>query len=82
MTGEIPTAAGNPCVVGLEGDDATYEIFMYGGIVDESLDSTIDLGAVYVLSLPAFHWTRYPNPFPFGRWVHSCQVVGNRQMVS
>lgn len=81
VTGDIPAMARRQCVVGLEGDDATYEIFMYGGVVDESLEQTIELGAVYVLSLPAFHWTKYPNPFSFGRYVHSCEVVGNRQMV-
>lgn len=39
-------------------------------------------GAVYVLTLPAFHWLRTGDTPLYRRSLHSCNVVGNRQMVS
>lgn len=103
VTGDHPQFSQSQCVVGLEGDNGTYEasivfnaspelvltpifkIFMYGGLGFGSvLETTINLGAVWVLSLPAFHWERQPDPLRFGRWMHSCQIAptGNRQMIS
>lgn len=35
-----------------------------------------------MLSLPSFHWTRQPDPISIGRWGHTCNLVGNRQMMS
>ena len=81
VSGDAPQSTINPCVAGLEGDSGTYEIFLYGGVNADSTEQTIDLGAVYVLSLPAFHWEKQSNPLPYGRWLHSCEIIGNRQMV-
>ena len=82
VTGDPPDSTLNQCVVGVQGDNGTYEIFMYGGYVDDDTTATMDLGAVWVLSLPAFHWTKQLDPLGFGRFRHSCQVAGNRQMIS
>lgn len=85
VTGDYPLFSTDQCVVGLEGDDQTYEIFMYGGRnPDEDVEKTVNLGALWVLSLPAFHWERQSDPVRVGRFYHSCQVAGNsnRQMIS
>ncbi len=55
---------------------------MFGGQIGGSPILTEELGAVYVLSLPSFHWIRQPDPLPFGRFGHTCSVIGMRQMVS
>lgn len=81
VTGNPPECTESQCVVGVQGDNGTYEIFMYGGQVPYDMERTVDLGAVWVLSLPAFHWERQPDPLRFGRFMHSCQVIG-RQMIS
>lgn len=41
----------------------------------------MNLGVVYVLSLPSFHWQKQQYTPDYGRYQHSCNVVGNRQMV-
>jgi len=79
-SGETPLPRENHCMVGVEGDSGTYEIFMYGGDVISSTPETVNAGAVWVLTLPAFHWKEVPNPPPFGRWLHRCEIVGKRQM--
>ena len=80
-TGSPPPAVQSPCVVGAQGDDGTYEIFLYGGISNEDIDSTVNLlGNVYVLSLPAFIWQRTQFSPWFGRTAHTCNLI-NRQMI-
>ena len=98
-TGQIPSPVLNPCVVGVEGDNGTYEVrkalqdmsrrclyqkfqvFLYGGANDLSVASTVNMGVVHVLSLPSFHWSRQEASLQFGRYLHSCALVGKRQMV-
>ena len=46
------------------------------------MNDTVAQGAVYVLSLPAFNWHKQKVTPQFGRYLHSCNVIGNRQMVS
>ena len=54
---------------------------MYGGYasgIDDIANST-----VYVLSLPAFTWQQQNGSISaFSRYLHSCNVIGNRQMVA
>ncbi|KAL8716468.1 MAG: hypothetical protein Q9225_006206 [Loekoesia sp. 1 TL-2023] len=89
-TGDIPAGRDAPCVVGVQGDNGTYEIFMYGGRVNQNdgellgnqVQQNIDLDEVYVLSLPAFAWFRADYAAQNSRFFHTCQVVGSRQMMS
>lgn len=64
---------------------------MYGGGNIDGLDGNItltqyqeflNLDEVYVLSLPAFRWFKADYPAQHPRFRHSCNVVGNRQMLS
>lgn len=85
VTGNIPPTRNNPCVVGAQGDNGTYEIFMFGGSYADSnggnVARTVSNGAVYVLSLPSFNWQKVTDA-QYGRYMHSCNVAGNRQMIS
>jgi hypothetical protein len=72
-SGSIPEARANTCIVGVQGDSGTYEIFLYGG------GGVSD--AVYVLSLPSFKWQKTSYPTSLARYAHTCHVVGNRQML-
>ena len=65
--------------------------FIYGGGNIDGLDGNITLtqyqefltlDEVYVLSLPAFRWFKADYPAQHPRFRHSCNVVGNRQMLS
>ncbi|KAK5165294.1 uncharacterized protein LTR77_009392 [Saxophila tyrrhenica] len=84
-SGQAPASVQYPCAVGLEGDDDTYEIFkifVYGGISDDVAGSlSLGSGAVYVLSLPSFHWTRQDDTPQNTRRLHTCNLAGNRQMI-
>lgn len=81
VSGDIPSVGNAACVVGAQGDNGTYEIFMFGGIYGGDVEKTVDLGAVHVLSLPSFTWFKVADP-TYGRFFHSCNVAGNRQMIS
>ena len=101
-SGAVPMPVTNPCVVGVPGDNGTYEvnidahlifvrvanmatqIFLYGGVASDPNQTVVPggQGVVYVLTLPAFHWLRTEETPIYRRSFHSCNVVGNRQMVS
>ncbi len=56
------------------------QIFMFGGQSND-FQTTLSLGTVFVLSLPAFNWQRATSIPQYGRFLHSCNIVGNRQML-
>lgn len=60
----------------------SWQIFLYGGGTPGNGQQSIENGAVSVLSLPSFHWHREPNPLALSRVLHTCNIIGNRQMVS
>ncbi|KAK4172368.1 hypothetical protein QBC36DRAFT_247700 [Triangularia setosa] len=80
-SGAIPTPRYQLCLVGVNGDNGTYEIFIYGGI---SLSTAKTVGEVYVLSLPGFVFFKAPieqSPIT-NRDDHTCVVAGKRQMIT
>lgn len=64
------------------------QIFMYGGSVigtatyEEEQQSNIDLADVSILSVPSFRWYKTNLNPTSSRYRHSCEVVGQRQMVA
>jgi hypothetical protein len=58
-----------------------WKIFIYGGGYIRP-DKDIELDAVYVLSLPGFHWEKATFQPAQARSLHTCNVLGdrNRQM--
>ncbi|KAF4954315.1 hypothetical protein FGADI_5338 [Fusarium gaditjirri] len=68
------------CSVGVQGQNNTYEIFIYGGW-NMWNDKTKAFGDVWVLSLPAFKWFKADTDGP-KRGMHGCALIGKRQMVS
>lgn len=82
-SGDIPEKRVNHCVVGLPGDEQTYEIFLYGGHLGDhyTADEQLGLDAVFVLSLPGFVWKKAAYTPTQSRYLHTCNVVGKRQMV-
>ncbi|KAI4252428.1 MAG: hypothetical protein LQ352_004301 [Teloschistes flavicans] len=89
-TGDIPKGRDGGCNVGIAGDDGTYEIYLYGGrnnpnggdLLPNQVKENVDLDSVYVLSVPAFAWFRADYTANNTRYYHTCEVVGNRQMLS
>jgi hypothetical protein len=81
VTGQIPPVRTNPCIVGAQGDNGTFEIFLFGGAYAYDVAKTVSNGAVHVLSLPSFNWQKVSDA-QYGRFEHSCNVGGNRQMIS
>lgn len=57
------------------------QVFLYGGVVGTSIETTVGMGSVYVLSLPSFRWHKEQSTPQYGRYLHSCNMIGNRQMV-
>lgn len=61
--------------------DSFTQIFLYGGLASHGKADTIEKsGAVFVLSLPSFTWVKQEDTPSFGRFFHTCNVIGNRQM--
>lgn len=66
------------------------EIFLYGGQVGDGIydgSSTsekinAELDEVYILSLPSFVWFKANYTASDPRMLHTCNIVGNRQMLS
>lgn len=87
-TGDIPPPRAEFCAVGnAPNDNATFEIFIFGGSTNGTFDfaNSADTGYtdVYVLSLPAFTWFKTnvniaSNP---RRANHYCQIIANSQML-
>lgn len=65
-------------------NECPEQIFLYGGRASD-LGTTIAQGAVYSLSLPAFHWQRHSTTPEQGRYAHTCNIADpagrNRQML-
>ncbi|KAK1838545.1 kelch repeat protein [Colletotrichum chrysophilum] len=66
-----------PCVVGAQGRNNTYEIFIFGGNTDDGQT----FGDIWILSLPGFFWTVAQHDSNIKRTLMSCVVAGQRQMI-
>lgn len=82
--GELPEPRQEFCGVGVQGDNGTYEIFIFGGglYTTDSDDDQTYLDEVFVFSLPGFVWSKADYPPSQARAKHSCNVIGQRQMFS
>jgi Kelch motif len=92
-SGTIPGARERFCSVGAQGDNGTYEIFIFGGHVaspsgepqasntDAQRQRNTALDEVFVLSLPGFVWTKADYRASFPRVNHACNIAGKRQMI-
>ena len=90
---DIPPQGSRFCITGTKSPQGTFEIFIFGGYNDTLLlgNTTPDLeeanqqegfNTVYVLSLPGFVWFKSNDTTAEPRAGHSCELVGNRQMLS
>ena len=87
-TGEIPISRAHMCsTISSPLDDSNFQMTIYGGW---HLGNGRAYEDVYVLSIPAFRWIKIPdkgnqeNRLPgksIGRYQHTCQLYGDRQMV-
>lgn len=77
--GDIPAPRIDFCTVSVSAlDNSSHHIYLYGG---HDPVQSVNFDDVYVLSLPAFKWTRV-NFGKSPRWGHDCHLVGNRQMIT
>ncbi|KAK5116523.1 hypothetical protein LTR85_009148 [Meristemomyces frigidus] len=87
---DVPTYRESFCSVGVQGDNGTYEIFIYGGVLPneqwgEAAASNVtanSMDEIYVLSVPSFTWFKADYSARYNRYAHTCQVVGSRQMLT
>ena len=87
-TGEIPISRAHMCsTISPSPDDSSFQMTIYGGW---HLGNQRAYEDVYVLTIPAFQWIKVPdkgnqeNQLPgkgIGRYEHTCQLYGDRQMV-
>lgn len=82
--GDVPSIRGAFCNVGIgqNASNGTYEIFVYGGSVSASEGAATAGDALYILTMPAFHWFRVDWPTGDPRFWHTCNLAGNSQMLS
>jgi hypothetical protein len=90
---DIPPSRTMFCAAGLRSTQGTHEIFLYGGFDDTFITSTVNpspdddrnqaaFNVVYVLSLPGFVWFKVNDTSAEPRTQHTCNVAGNRQVIS
>ena len=53
-----------------------------GNLSEQSSASNTALDEVWVLSLPAFAWFKANYTAQNNRWRHTCNIAGNRQMIT
>ena len=91
-TGDTPPDSILSCITGVKSDRDTYEIFLFGGqndtlVLGPSLESAgdeaeqSDFRTVYILSLPGFVWFKTSARSAQPRACHTCELIGNRQMM-
>ncbi|KAH6674239.1 hypothetical protein B0J14DRAFT_653545 [Halenospora varia] len=54
-------------------------LFVYGGI---NTYSNKDYANVYILTIPGFAWFQAPGGFRTPRFLHTCEVIGRRQLIT
>lgn len=90
---DIPPSRILFCAAGVQSIRGTYEIFVYGGFDDSFISGTTNpsssdnsnqaaFNVAYVLSLPAFVWFKVNDTSADPRTQHTCNVAGNRQVIS
>ncbi|KUJ23150.1 uncharacterized protein LY89DRAFT_679956 [Mollisia scopiformis] len=77
----------NFCSVGAGNNasaNSSYEIFVFGGTtgVSQTAATNLTLSKVYILTMPAFQWIETNVTATIWRALHTCSVIGNRQMIS
>ncbi|KAK5189088.1 hypothetical protein LTR92_010941 [Exophiala xenobiotica] len=84
-TGTIPPPRQFFCSVAATSIQATFEIFILGGSTNGTYDQAhandTDYLNVYTLSIPAFRWFKSTASDQVRRADHSCQLIGNKQML-
>ncbi|OAL18112.1 hypothetical protein AYO22_10977 [Fonsecaea multimorphosa] len=84
-TGTIPPPRQFFCSVSATSIQATFEIFILGGSTNDTYDQAhtndTDYLNVYTLSIPAFRWFKSSASDQVRRADHSCQLIGNKQML-
>ena len=84
---DIPSESSMFCTTGVRSGRGTYEIFIYGGLNrylfrNNSEIETEAQFSVYILSIPGFVWFKANDTSAQPRVGHTCELIGNRQMVS
>ena len=90
---DIPPSRTFFCAAGIQSNQSTYEIFVYGGFDDTFVSGTSNpssgdnanqasFNIAYILSLPAFVWFKINDTSAEPRTQHKCNVAGNRQVIS
>ncbi|KAH9905351.1 hypothetical protein F4778DRAFT_729703 [Xylariomycetidae sp. FL2044] len=78
-TGDPPRLTDRMCIAHAQSQNATTEIFMYGGH-SERTPTDSPRNETWILTLPAFHWIKTDAVAP-RRSDHDCVIVGS-QMIS
>ncbi|TDZ23877.1 Kelch repeat-containing protein [Colletotrichum orbiculare MAFF 240422] len=78
-SGTAPSPRMWHCVVGAQGSNGTYEIFVFGG---SNTASNAAYDEVFVLSLPGFVWKKADYESSSPRDCMGCAIAGQRQMVT
>ncbi|OWO98262.1 hypothetical protein B2J93_8182 [Marssonina coronariae] len=80
-TGNIPNGRIEFCATGANSTNSTYEIFIYAGWGGHLGADALPYDEIYILTLPAFQWIKVSYPPARPRHGHTCETVGNRQML-
>ncbi|KAF2199827.1 hypothetical protein GQ43DRAFT_375312 [Delitschia confertaspora ATCC 74209] len=80
-TGQVPEPRIDFCLTTVAApDNSSFHIYLYGGYNPTQNNTAYD--DVYILSLPAFHWTKVFINGATPRYGHDCHLAGKRQMLT
>ncbi|KAL8997794.1 MAG: hypothetical protein Q9169_003043 [Polycauliona sp. 2 TL-2023] len=80
--GNVPKGRQDFCVAGVSSAEGTYEIFLYGGTSGHLGPEGVPYDEIYLLTLPAFYWFKIQYPPRNPRGGHTCNAVGESQILS
>lgn len=84
--GSPPNSRWGFCAVGAEdANGGGFDIFIHGGFAAGQSSTTTQYASgmddIWVLSLPSFQWIQVSNSSQSPRALHTCEVIGNDQMI-
>ncbi|KAK3172617.1 hypothetical protein OEA41_005941 [Lepraria neglecta] len=81
-TGNKPAPMEGFCTAGISSTNNTYEIFVYAGWGSLPGSEAVEYDTINILTLPASHWISVPYNPQNPRQAHTCNSVGDSQILT
>ncbi|KAK0728247.1 hypothetical protein B0T26DRAFT_767475 [Lasiosphaeria miniovina] len=81
-SGDAPKPRLQFCLAGVESNNRTYELLVYGGWAGELGSAAVSYDEAFVLTLPGFRWIKADYPARHPRYGLTCNAAGGGQVLT